>query len=71
MLFSAVFFTQDPNGYPVREFFSQHTNAGGVVSLSYPLSPNLLSFGDWTVEVECREQLYNKTFRVEEFCEYL
>lgn len=63
-------YLQDPNGVPVREFYSQHTNAGGVVSLTYALSPNLLSFGDWSVEVLCREQLYNRTFRVIEFCKF-
>ncbi|XP_067928326.1 CD109 antigen-like [Watersipora subatra] len=58
---------KDPDGYPVRKFYTQHTNAGGVVSLSYALSPNLVSFGDWTVQVYCQDYLYNKTFRVEEF----
>lgn len=61
---------QDAHGYTVREFYSPHTNAGGVVSLSYPLSSNLLAYGDWTVEVLCRDHVYNKTFRVEEFCEW-
>jgi len=64
-----LFDLQDPNGYVVREWFAQHTNAGGVVSLAYPLSHNLLSYGDWLIEVEVLEYKYNKTFRVEEFCE--
>ncbi|XP_067945402.1 CD109 antigen-like [Watersipora subatra] len=58
---------KDPHGVVVREWFSEHTNAGGVVSLSYPLNKQYLLFSQWTIEVECLFQIYTKPFLVDEW----
>jgi len=47
---------------------AQHTNAGGVVSLQYPLNDHSLGWGEWTIQAKIRNHVYNNTFRVQEFC---
>lgn len=61
---------QDPVGNVLKEWFALHTNAGGVVSLSYRLNRLFPRYGEWTIEVSCLNHIYTKMFAIDEFCTY-
>ncbi|XP_067938571.1 CD109 antigen-like [Watersipora subatra] len=58
---------ENANGLVVKTWRSQHTNAGGVINLSYPLNSHFIGYGIWTIKVRCLGVVYSKIFRVEEF----
>ncbi|XP_067945401.1 CD109 antigen-like [Watersipora subatra] len=58
---------RDPVGNILREWWALHTNAGGVVSLSYRLNKLFPRYGKWTIEVTCLNHVYTKDFTIDEF----
>lgn len=52
----------------MKEWYTLHSNTGGVLSLSYPLNKQFLDYGKWTIRVKCKGHIYTRDFMVEEFC---
>ncbi|ELT87097.1 hypothetical protein CAPTEDRAFT_227765 [Capitella teleta] len=58
----------DATGMVVRRWLGMQTNAG-ILSMKAELSDQV-TYGDWVIRVHSFGVTYNKSFTVEEFCEY-